>query len=479
MLVAVRWGWGPGLFASIVANLTFNYFFVPPLRTFTVQEPRNALALLVFLGVAALISALLARAQAGETRARRGQEETALLYELSRVIIARPDARDALSLLCARVRETFTVEYCAVLKSGSGGLHPVAWSGPAEARPVSAYERRAAEDAFSTGMTVFLGQGEGRRRPRIVGIRDRHAPTAYVPLRVGALSVGVLQAAGRLEARVFTNDDLRLLDAFADEAALALDRDRLLHEAARAEALQETDRLRAALLMAVSHDLRTPLTSILTAASSLLQEDIEWDAETRREFLSSIESQALRLSRLVSNLLDLSRIEGGALHPDADWYDVREMLEDALEGSARALVRHRIQLEVAPDVGEALFDRVQISQVVTNLLENAAKFAPAETAITLAAQRRAGAVEITITDQGPGIPLAERARVFEKFYRLPEMRAVPGTGIGLAISKGLVEAHDGRIELDEAPGGGARFVVTLPVTPRPEPSLALSDGGRS
>jgi two-component system sensor histidine kinase KdpD len=474
VLIAARWGWGPGLFASVVANLVFNFFFVPPLHTFTVGAPQNVLGLSVFLGVAALTSALLSRARAGEAAARRRAEETAILYDLSRLIIVSPSTTATLTSLCQRVRDTFGVESCAVLLPGPGGLKPVASSGPLERMPITAYERHGAEQAYATGTTVYVGGAGGRRRPRIVGIKDRPIPAVFVPLSIGRNTAGVMQIGGQLQARVFTEDERRLLEAFADEVALAVDRDRLLHEAARAEALQETDRLKSALLSAVSHDLRTPLTAILTAASSLLQEDVQWDEAARREFLTSIESQALRLSRLVSNLLDLSRIEGGALRPDKDWYDVREMLESAIEGSARVLTAHRVALDVEPDVGEAHFDHVQITQVVTNLLENAAKFAPAGTTISVGARRADGSLELSVADQGPGIPPEEREQVFEKFYRLSRTQRTPGTGIGLAIVKGLVEAHDGRIRVEDAPGGGARFVVRLPLGGPSAPAVPVA-----
>lgn len=464
VVVAARWGWGPALFASVVANLALNFFFVPPRLTFTVGEPTNVLALAAFLIVAAVTSALLSRARTGESAARRRAEETAILYDLSRLISVSPNTTTALTSLCGRVRDTFAVDSCAVLLPGDGGLQPAAWSGPLEQAPATAYERRAAGEAFATGMKVSVGGIDGRRRPRIVGrgAVDRLTPAIYLPLTVGGRITGVLQVAGQPHARILTDDESRLLEAFADEAALALDRDRLLREAARAAALEETDRLKSALLSAVSHDLRTPLTAILTAASSLLQEEIEWDAETRREFLTSIESQALRLSRLVSNLLDLSRIEGGALRPDADWHDVREMLEDTVEAAGRALAGHRLRLDVAPEIGSACFDAVQIGQVITNLVENAAKFSPPGGAITVAARHGPGALILSVSDEGPGIPPAERERIFEKFYRLSRTDKVPGTGIGLAISKGLVEANGGRIVAESAPGGGACFVVTLP-----------------
>ncbi|MGH2603133.1 MAG: sensor histidine kinase, partial [Dehalococcoidia bacterium] len=223
-------------------------------------------------------------------------------------------------------------------------------------------------------------------------------------------------------------------------------------------------------LSAVSHDLRTPLASIKASVSSLLQQDVTWDTESRHEFLTAIDEETDRLTRLVSNLLDLSRIEGGALRPDKDWYDVRELIETVAGRLERVVTAHRMVLTIAPDAGAAPFDYVQIGQVLANLIENAAKFSPPGTAITIAARRLAGEVEISVADQGPGIPTEERPRVFEKFYRIERGGGGPGgAGLGLAISKGFVEAHGGSIRIEEADGAGARFVVTLPA-PLPPPS---------
>jgi two-component system, OmpR family, sensor histidine kinase KdpD len=474
VVLSARWGWGPGLFASVVANLAFNFFFVPPLHHFTVEAPSNILALLIFLGVASLTSALLTRARAGEAAARRREQETVILYELSRLIITNPDAAMTLRTILQRVRETFGVVYCAVLLPGENGLQPSTWEGPPDAVPATGYERSAAAEAFAGGRTVTLGSGAGRRRPRIVGMRDRKGPVMFVPLRIGGAVVGVLEVVGRLDTRVFTADEGRLLEAFADEAALAVDRDRLVEEAARVQALQEADQLKSALMSAVSHDLRTPLTTILASVSSLLQSDVEWDAQTRDQFLVQIEQQALRLNRLVGNLLDVSRIEGGALHPDKDWYDVGEFLETAVAGLEPISDGHVIVLDVAPDAGDAPFDHVQMTQVVANLVENAIKFSPKGADIRIGAHRVGGEVVISVADQGPGIPPPERERVFEKFYRVKrEGAGVRGSGLGLAICKGLVEANGGRIRVEQTPGGGARFVVTLPA-PAPPPSALVA-----
>ena len=464
VLVATRWGWRPGLFATVITNLSLNFFFVPPLYTFTVQTPGNLLALGVFLGVTALTSATLARAHAGEMAALRLAEETTLLHEISHLIVVSADTEATLTTLCERVRSTFGVEVCAILLPSPAGLERAAFSGTIAAIPATGYEQHSAEEAFRHGSPVYMG-GEGRRRrPRIVGVPDRRMPMAFIPLVLGERILGVMQLAGQIRARVFTSDEQRLLRAFADEAALAVDRHRLLQEATQAEALKVTDRLKSALLSAVSHDLRTPLTAILAASSGLLQEDIHWSDEDRHEFLVSIESQATRLSRLVTNLLDLSRIEGGALRAEASWCAVWPLLENALAALDGTPARHTVRLSVDAEVREVRCDPVQIPQVISNLLENAVKYAPAGAPIDLTVRQVDDELEVAVSDQGPGIRAEERDHIFAPFYRLPATRRMPGAGIGLMVCKGMVEAHGGRIWVEDRPGGGARFVFRIPLS---------------
>lgn len=468
VLIAARWGWGPARFASVAANISFNYFFQEPLYRLDVNDLGNVLELLVFLSVAALTSALLARARAGEAAAHKREQETRVLYELSRVIITQTDRTAVLSTICRQVRDTFGAEACDVFLREGEGLVSVAWSGATQHLLNTADDRQAATRAMQEARPIALGGRPGHSRPRIVGLRGRRTPAVYLPMRVSDEVIGVLRVAGHMAAHSITDDEMRLLQAFADQAALAADRARLLHEAAQAEALQEASRLKSALLATVSHDLRTPLAAIKAAVSSLLQPDMRWDPATQRELLTAVNEETDRLTRLVSDLLDLSRIEGGALRPELDWYDVAELVETVVARMEAVLSTHRLEVDVAPETGAARLDYVQIGQVIANLIENAAKYAPAGTAIRIAARRVEGAIEVSVTDQGPGIPPSERERVFEKFYRAPHAGRAAGTGLGLAICKGLVEAHGGHIWVEDAPGGGARFAFTLPV-PAPIP----------
>lgn len=315
--------------------------------------------------------------------------------------------------------------------------------------------------------------GRGGRGARVVGRQPALAgpggvggaggDALYLPIAAKERVFGVLEVTGRPGAAAYRADREQTLTTFVDQAALALERARLSEEAARAAVHAESDELKTALLAAVSHDLRTPLASIKAAATSLLDESIEWDAATRRELLTAIDEETDRLALMVSNLLDLSRIEGGALRPRQDWYDVDELVADVLERMAARTERHLVTVRIDPMLPSLRFDYVQIAQVLVNLLENAVKYTPAGTPIVVTAKRLPDVVEISVHDEGPGIPPEQQLRLFERFYRAPATRSIPGTGIGLTISKGLVEANGGRIAVESAPGYGTTFRITLPI----------------
>ena len=471
VVVAARWGWGAGILASLEAYLVLDYFFVPPLHDIVMGKAANIIGLLTFLGVAVLTNSVLAQARASTDTARRQRREMAMLNDLSRLIITEPSITAILAALCARVRETFNADAVRLLLPGADGLVPVASCGNTVSVEASLAEQRAAHDAFTRGQPAYLGTRTRRRGLRLIRSENECMPVAFVPLRAGSDLVGLLQVAGWPATQSIDEDEIRLLEAFADEAALAVDRDRMMRRVTHAEALEETARLQAALLGAVSHDLRTPLASIKWSVSSLLAPDMSWDDATRQEFLTAIDEETDRLTGLIKNLLDLSRIEAGALRPQMAWHDLREFLETTVSRLARTFTTHRLIAD-APDTPiESRFDYVQIGQVLANLVENATNFAPAGTEIRVGARQRDGAIEWAVEDEGPGIPIADRARVFEKFYRRGQAsERATGTGLGLAICKGIVEAHGGRIAVEDAPGGGARVVFRLPAESPPPPA---------
>jgi two-component system sensor histidine kinase KdpD len=283
-----------------------------------------------------------------------------------------------------------------------------------------------------------------------------------VPVRVADRRIGAVLLAQPSED--FSSADDRLVSAAATQIGLAAERDRLKKEATEAEILRRTDQLRTALLNAVSHDLRTPLATIIASAGSLRQHDVPWTEDERQGFAQAIEEEAERLNRLVSNLLDLSRIEAGSLRPNKSWHDLGLLVEDVVRRLASVTFRHPVAVDVPADLPPVLLDAVEIDEVLSNLVENAAKYSPLDSEIRIEVRREGTSVRVVVADRGPGLPDAALPHLFDPFYRVMDGQPRPqGLGIGLAIVKGLVEAHGGHAAAQNRPGGGARFTFTLPV----------------
>ena len=484
---ATMGGLGPGIFTSIVGFLTFNFFFLPPYYTFIVGSPEDVVALFVFLIVAAVTSELVGRLREREREARRRAIESETLSRLSTELIADVTLDTVLATVVEQVTRIFALDSAALLLPDASGALRVRLAYPAEAESHYLRDREHAAVAahvFAAGIPVGVGSPHRVYRPHGPGqgsaLLPRGRRVLYVPVRAARGSVGVMGVAA-VRASDYSAGERRLLTTFANQAALAIDRARLIEEATRAAALEEADRLKSALLAAVSHDLRTPLASIKASATSLLQADVRWDAATQREFLTAIDEETDRLTGLVSNLLDLTRIQGGALKPERQWNEIGELIAAVTDRLAPLVETHPLRVEVAPDLPPVMFDYVEIGQVLANLIENAAKYSDHGTEIAVAADRDGNELRVRVTDHGFGIPPADVPHVFDTFYRVQRQgpaRRIGGTGIGLAICKGFVEAHGGTITGESAVGRGSTFTFTLPLEPAsapPEPT-ALSAG---
>jgi two-component system sensor histidine kinase KdpD len=285
-----------------------------------------------------------------------------------------------------------------------------------------------------------------------------------VPILLGSEEVGAIILVVRTGTSQFTREEDRLLSTIAHQLGLTLEKLRLQSEANEAEILRRTDELRTALMNAVSHDLRTPLSSIMASAGSLLQDGVSWTPGERREFLLAIEQEAERLNRLVSNLLDLSRIEAGSLKPEKGWYDLGGLINEVVGRLRNLAAGHRLTVRAPDDLPPLEFDFVEIDEVLTNLIENAIKYTPPGSEVTISVRSAGHEIEVEVADDGPGIPADALPRLFDAFYRAPTAGPRPqGSGLGLAVAKGLVQAHGGRIRGENRPEGGARFVFSLPV----------------
>ena len=516
--LASKFGRGPAVLASVLAFLAYDFFFIPPLFRFTVSDPTEWVSLFALLATSLVLGQLTAAVQArardaiaseqkaiaSEQKAIASKQRTATLYALAQLLVTSGDPTKLYNALAERIVEVFHaagVAACVLLLPDEAGrLAPVAAAPPTGAtEPAFDITNRAnASEAawtFANGAPV----GKGGAGPHVRGAATGVIAHYFVPLKSGQHVVGVLGIAGdpviralalrtHYRAEVTDTDNsqaaqVELFAAFCDQIALTVERATLRQQAIHAEVLQESDRLKNALLGSVTHDLRTPLASIKAATSSLLQPGIEWSADDRRELLTSIDTSADRLNRLVSNLLDLSRLEAGAAVPAMDWYLIGEVIATVLDQLDLAGVtrQHQVVVDLPDDLPLVPMDYGQIEQVLSNLVENATKYSPADSEIHIQARVLPTAeLEVRVSDQGIGIPPGELHAVFDKFYRVQHVhlpwsgRPPVGTGLGLAISASIIQAHNGRIWAESQPGAGATFIFTLPI-PGDRPRGALPE----
>ena len=361
-----------GIFASALGFLLLDYFLVPPYLTFAISDFHNILALIVFLGVSLLISWLLATAREQAAQAQWRAKYTMRLYELSHLLAGMRRAEEISAAVTHKVRELFDAESCWILLPDHNQILQVSATTPASAPPLSTDQFATASWAFSHGSPAVAGRETvGNKQGGSEGVL-----TVVAPLRAGRNTTGVLVLLMRHSGEMFTPAVETVLATFADLAGTALERLHLLGEAERAEVLARADELKSALMSAVSHDLRTPLASITASVTSLLEQEISWDEDITRDFLEGIYDEAQHLNRLVGNLLDMSRIQGGAIHPEKDWYSISEVIEGVLGRLEPRLEGYKLVVEVPPDIPLVPLDFTEIDQVLTNVLENVIKYAP-------------------------------------------------------------------------------------------------------
>ena len=470
-VVALTLGAGPATLTAVLSFLAFDLLFIPPYYTFSVAQSDHVLALFVYLGVAVVTGQLVASVRTRTEIAERERRRTGLLYELNAALVGGLTPVAILATIVERVVRVYGAKESRILVPEADDTLCVAAQYPTHLE--DCIDRTdLVMAAWAMEHRTPAGRGAASRRIRPPHPRGRATLAAtgqmgryvlYFPIVTADRVIGVLEVVGRPGGGRFSHDDELLLGSFADQAAIALERAQLTEAAARAAVLAASDELKSALLSAVSHDLRTPLATIMASATSLLDPTVTWRDEERAEFLQAIDEEAERLSRVVSNLLDLSRIEGGALRPAKEWYDVAELIVDVASRLGKLAPDHVLTTDVEPDLPVIRFDYVEIAQVLMNLGENAAKYTPPGTSITLSACRQVGAIELAVRDTGPGIPPHVLPRLFEPFSRGDQVGRIPGTGIGLTISKGLVEAHGGHISVESREGEGTTIAFTLPL----------------
>ncbi|WP_282688976.1 MULTISPECIES: sensor histidine kinase KdpD [unclassified Streptomyces] len=412
---ALLGGLRPALASAAVGSLLLNYWFTPPTHTLTVQDPENLVAIVIFFAVAVAVSSVVDLAARRTHQAARLRAESEILSFLAGSVLRGETALDA---LLERVRETFAMESVALLERRSD-VEPWTCAGSVGPAPVS--------------------------RP----------DDADVDMPVGD------NLALALSGRVLPAEDRRVLGAFAAQAAVVLDRQRLVGEAEEARRLAEGNRIRTALLAAVSHDLRTPLAAIKAAVSSLRSDDVAWSDEDEAELLEGIEDGADRLDHLVGNLLDMSRLQTGTVTPLIREIDLDEVVPMALGGVPEGSV----DLDIPETLPMVAVDPGLLERVVANIVENAVKYNPGREPVAVAASALGGRVELRVVDRGRGVPDEAKDRIFEPFQRYGDAPRGAGVGLGLAVSRGFAEAMGGTLDAEDTPGGGLTMVLTLAAAP--------------
>jgi two-component system sensor histidine kinase KdpD len=404
----------PALASAAFGSLLLNYFFTPPLYQLTISDPRNIVAISIFVGVAVSVASVVGLAARRTHQAARLRAESEILSFLAGSILRGENSLDA---LLERLRETFSMQSVALL------------------------ERADEVEPWTTAAAVGTGPVS---RPE----------DADVDMPIGE------NMALALSGRVLPAEDRRVLGAFAAQAAVVLDRQRLVDEAGKARELAEGNRIRTALLAAVSHDLRTPLAGIKASVTSLRSDDVEWSEEDRAELLEGIEEGTDRLAALIGNLLDMSRLNTGAVVPLVRETDLDEVVPMALGG----VPDDSVVLDIPETLPMVAVDRGLLERVVANVVENAVKYSPEGEPVHVSASFLHDRVELRVVDRGPGVPDEAKDRIFEPFQRHGDAPRGAGVGLGLAVARGFTEAIGGTLTAEDTPGGGLTMVLTLPTT---------------
>lgn len=449
MLIAMKLGRGPAIFASVASFLSFNFCFAEPRFSFALDDPQFILTIFFFLVAAIIVSNLASRVQTQVDSAKLSARRTSNLYEFSRKIAAAATRDDVLWAVVHHVAATIHGK-SLVLQPTDGRLSIAAGYPP--------------EDQIGDKDSAAADWTWGNNRP--AGRGSTTLPTAdwlFLPLRTARGPVGVLGI--QMEGQDFLGpEDSRLLETLADQAAVAIERTSLVADVEAARLAAETERLRSALLSSLSHDLRTPLVSILGAATSLIKYQDDLSLNDRSELAHTIQDEAERLNRFVQNLLDMTRLGSGSMKPNADWADLSDIVRAAVDRAEKLLKRRQVRIDIDPAIPLLFVDSVLVQQVFFNLLDNACKYSPAGSTVTIWARAKQAQILIEVCDQGAGIPEADREKVFDMFYRVQATdKQTAGTGLGLAICRGIIEAHGGSIKAEPGlNGAGTCVVITLP-----------------
>jgi two-component system sensor histidine kinase KdpD len=456
LVSAIVHGLWPALIASVVSALAYNFFFLPPLYTFTIADPENVVTLFFFILTALVTTNLTARVRAQALVARGRAKMTEDLYQFSRKLAGVVALDD---LLWATVYQFASMLKARVVLLLPEGETIAVRAGYPPEDTLDESDLAAAKWVWQTGREA------GRASDTLPGARR-----LFLPMKTARGIVGVVGLDSDRSGPLLSPDQRRLFDALADQAALAVERINLAQDVDRARIAAETEKLRSAMLTSVSHDLRTPLASILGSATSLKSYRATLSEPEQKQLIDTIEQEAERLNRFISDLLDMTRLEAGAINPRTELIDLGDIVGSAVRRAGTILSGHKVKVELQPDLPMLKLDPVLFEQVLFNLLDNASKYAPPGTTVSLVAERTGQSVAIRVMDEGEGIPDADLERIFDKFYRVRAGdRQRAGTGLGLAICRGFLEAMGGTIRAaNRDDRRGAVFTVLLPVPAQSE-----------
>jgi two-component system sensor histidine kinase KdpD len=435
LVVSSRWGLRLAIYLAVLATIAFNFFFLPPVGTLTIADPQNWIALVAFLVTAVIASQLAARARREALSAVQRRREVERLYSFSQHMLATDNVFSLVNSVPQWLVETF---------GGTGAGMFLTERKKVYYSDISAQSMVSEEE-----LRAVSSQGE----PAFEEAHQVH----FLPLRVGLRPVGALGIAG-------TEISRGSLDAVGSLVAIAIERAGAVEKLAHAEASRENDRLRSILLDSVTHDFRTPLTAIKASAQSLIT-DAGLNDNSRRELLGVIEESSDRLDRLVGEAAEMAQFDSGTVQLQLEMHSVDEVVEAALEATRPALLKHPTKVEIAKNIPKVKMDLRRIAEVISQLLDNAAKYSQPETLITVTAEVKDQKLVLSVADKGPGIDGLDQGMIFDKFYRGRGQRStIQGTGMGLAIAKAIVEAHGGTISVLSQLGRGSVFSVTLPMS---------------
>ena len=448
--VAVRFGRGPAILASVLAVLTFDFFFVPPFLNFGVSDAQYVVTFGVMLVIGLIISTLTSRLKRQVESTRLRERHTSALYQLGKQLSSLYGGVFLVSAAAKKVAEMCGGEVAVYLQQSCG-----------PPQLAFGYDTAIAQHPVSVSVAQWVIEHD-----QIAGTATNTLPNAaglFVPIAASQRVLGAIAIRVPNAEQLLDPEQRRLLEACANQLALALERDQMVIAAAEARIQAEAEQVRSTLLSSVSHDLKTPLAAIAGASSSLL-EATSLDDETRRQLLETVADEAARLNRLLENILQMSRLDAGAVKPNAQWHVLEEIVGSALHRTRRELESHSVDVRLAADLPLVSVDGLLLEQVLVNLLDNAARYTPPQTTITIAASVDGKCLRLSVSDNGAGLPPGSEDRIFEKFYRAsPKADSGRGSGLGLAICRAIAHVHSGNITAANRPGGGAEFVLRLPL----------------